>query len=127
MNQYRNLKVWQKAVELATDVYRISGSFPKEETYGLTSQIRRSVVSIASNIAEGAGRNHKNEFVQFLSIAYASAYELETQLIIAKNLKFLSNPDFELLIKAVEEVQKMLYGLKVSIGKPHDSRLRTQD
>ena len=127
MNQYRNLKVWQKAVDLATEVYRATGSFPKEETYGLTSQIRRCVVSIASNIAEGAGRSHEKEFSQFLSIAYGSAYELETQLIIARNLKYLTVPDFEAFEKALVEVQKMLYSLRISQQKAQDSRLRTQD
>lgn len=114
MNQYRNLKVWQKAVALATEVYRATGSFPKEEAYGLTSQIRRSVVSIASNIAEGAGRSHEKEFAQFLSIAYGSAYELETQLIIAKNLNYLPCSDYKVLEKILEEIQKMLYSLKAS-------------
>ena len=127
MNQYRNLKVWQKAVALATEVYRATGSFPKEETYGLTSQIRRCVVSIASNIAEGAGRSHEKEFAQFLSIAYGSAYELETQLIIARNLKYLTVLDFEAFEKALEEVQKMLYSLRISQQKAQDSRLRTKD
>ena len=127
MNQYRNLKVWQKAVALATEVYRVTGSFPKEEAYGLTSQIRRSVVSIASNIAEGAGRNYQKEFAQFLSVAYGSAYELETQIIIGKNLNYLSASDFEVLEKSLEEIQKMLYGLKNSQRKSQDSGLRTQD
>ena len=112
MNQYKNLKVWQKAVSLATDVYQATSSFPKEEMYGLTSQIRRSVVSIASNIAEGAGRNYQKEFGQFLSIAYASSYELETQLLIANNLNYLTRPDFEKLESELMEIQKMLFALK---------------
>ncbi len=128
MNQYRNLKVWQKAVALATEVYRASGSFPKEEMYGLTAQLQRSIVSIASNIAEGAGRSHEKEFAQFLSIAYGSAYETETQLLIAKNLNYLSSTEFENLEKELAEVQKMLYSLKLKLGRPtQDSRLKTQD
>ena len=127
MNQYRNLKVWQKAVALATQVYSATGSFPREEMYGLTSQIRRSVVSIASNIAEGAGRNHEKEFAQFLSVAYGSSYELETQLIIAKNLKYLLDPVFVDLEKELNEIQKMLYSLKNRQQPSQDSRLRTQD
>lgn len=139
MNQYKNLKVWQKAVALATEVYRVTGSFPKEETYGLTSQIRRSVVSIASNIAEGAGRGYDKEFSQFLNIAYGSACELETQLIIARNLNYLSEPEFKAFEKDLEEIQKMIYGLKVSQrttqsrsgglspGTAQDSGLKTKD
>lgn len=79
MNNFRNLDVWDKAVELATVVYQNTENFPKAELYGLTSQMRRSAVSISSNIAEGAGRGSKNEFKQFLNISTGSCYELETQ------------------------------------------------
>ncbi len=92
MHQFKELKVWQKSVELATEVYNSTNNFPAEEKFGITSQIRRSVVSISSNIAEGAGRKTKKEFKLFLNYAYSSCSELETQLIISKNLGFL-NPD----------------------------------
>lgn len=112
MNNFRNLIVWKRAVQLATSVYRKSVKFPRCELYGLTSQIRRSVVSISSNIAEGTGRRSKNEFANFLGISYGSACELETQLIIAKNLEYLSQDDFDSLSNELNEIQKMLYTLE---------------
>ena len=80
MNNFRKLKIWKRSISLATDVYDITNQFPKSELYGITSQVRRSVVSISSNIAEGAGRQSQKEFIQFLNIAKGSCYELETQL-----------------------------------------------
>src|SRR6478752_105162 len=97
MNNYKELKVWQKSVDLAVKRYRSTGNFPREEIYGLTSQIRRSAVSIPSNIAEGAGRNSKKDFNNFLGISNGSSCELETQLIIANRVEFLSEPILVLL------------------------------
>lgn len=82
MHKLKDLKIWNKAIDITETVYAITALFPKEETYNLTAQIRRSSVSIASNIAEGAGRNTAGEFAQFLGIATGSAYELQTQLIM---------------------------------------------
>ncbi|MDZ7756894.1 four helix bundle protein [Rhodohalobacter sp.] len=112
MDNFRNLIVWKRAVELATNVYGRTISFPKFELYGLTSQIRRSAVSISSNIAEGAGRRSKKEFANFLGISYGSACELETQLLIAKNLEYLKEDDFDSLFNELNEIQKMLYVLE---------------
>ncbi len=112
MDNFRNLIVWKRAVELATSVYRKTVNFPKNELYGLTSQIRRSAVSISSNIAEGAGRRSKKEFANFLGISYGSACELETQLLIARNLKYLTQTDFDSLFEELNEIQKMLYVLE---------------
>lgn len=109
MNRFKNLEIWKRAVELATKVYKVTSSFPEEEKYGLISQLRRCVVSISSNIAEGAGRNTNKDFKRFLSIAYGSSYELETQLIIATNLKLLSKTESEKLSKEIDELQKMIY------------------
>lgn len=86
MHNLKELKVWNKAIELATEVYQITADFPKEEKYGLTAQIGRSAVSVPSNIAEGAGRNSNKEFNHFLGISNGSSYELQTQLIISRNL-----------------------------------------
>jgi four helix bundle protein len=116
MNKYKELKVWKKSVELATDVYKLTKDFPSDERFGLISQINRSVVSIASNIAEGSGRDSKKEFNRFLSIAYGSAYELETQLIISNNLKYLSMENFKSITVSIDEVQKMLFGLQRSLN-----------
>lgn len=109
MNRFKNLKIWKRAVELATTVYSITSDFPEEEKYGLTSQLRRCAISIGSNIAEGAGRNTNKDFKRFLSVAYGSLYELETQLIIAKNLKLLEESESNKICGEVEELQKILY------------------
>lgn len=89
MHQYKELKLWQKAIELDSEVYSLTSRFPDKERFGLISQINRAAVSIPSNIAEGAGRNSDKGFVQFLTITHASTYEVETQLIISKNLGYL--------------------------------------
>ena len=111
MHNLKELKIWQKAVELATEIYRLTADFPQEERYGLTSQIRRSVVSISSNIAEGAGRNSEKEFVQFLSISNGSAYELQTQLIISKNLGLVAT-SLDDILDQIDQIQKMNYSLQ---------------
>jgi len=115
MKNFKKLKVWQKGIELVVDIYNKSQTFPKEEIYGLTSQIRRSSVSIPSNIAEGSGRNSDKEFNRFLDISLGSSFELETQLIIAHDLKFLSDSDFETLNDNTIEVQRMISGLQKSL------------
>jgi len=84
MHNLKELKIWHKAMDLFVEVYEASSKFPKEEIYGLTSQIKRSAISIPSNISEGAGRNSNKEFIHFLRIANGSSYELQTQLIISK-------------------------------------------
>ncbi len=111
MNNFRELKVWQKAINLAAKVYKETEKLPKHELYGLTSQIRRCSVSISSNTAEGAGRQSKKESRHFLDVATGSAYELETQLLISKNLNYLKSEDFKILKEMNIEIQKMLYSL----------------
>jgi four helix bundle protein len=115
MHNLKELKIWHKAVELATEIYRLTADFPAEEKYGLTSQIRRSVVSISSNIAEGAGRNSDKEFVQFLSISNGSSYELQTQLIIAKNLGLVT-PNLDTILDHIDQIQKMNYSLQQKLS-----------
>ncbi len=115
MNNFRDLDVWDKAVELATNIYDKTENFPKTEQYGLTSQIRRSAVSISSNIAEGAGRESKKEFKHFLNISTGSCYELETQLKISKNLEFLDEEKYNEFRKRLIEIQKMIYALRQSL------------
>lgn len=130
MNQFKNLLVWQKAIHLAELVYRETKDFPDEERFGLTVQIRRSSVSVASNIAEGAGRNSPKEFRNFLGHANGSCYELETQLIIAKSQQYLNESGFEVLVSLCNEVQKMLHSLRKKLdasNSPQDLRLNTQD
>jgi four helix bundle protein len=117
LNNYKELKLWQKAVELAVDIYTITKQFPTEEKFGLTSQINRCAVSVPSNIAEGAGRNTEGEFNHFLGISMGSACELETQLIIASKLKFIEKQQLEESLKKIAEIQNMTIGLKKSFKK----------
>lgn len=109
---FRDLIAWQKGMELSEMVYKITSSFPKEELYGITSQMRRAAVSIPSNIAEGQLRNSKKEFIQFLSIALGSCAELSTQLELSKRLRYLTESDFERISELIYEVMKILHGLR---------------
>jgi len=109
MHNYKELILWQKSITLVSDVYKVTATFLDRERFNLISQINRAAVSIPSNIAEGAGRNSDKEFVQFLAIAHASTYEVETQLIISKNLGYLSEEGLEGLLEKLEELQKMNY------------------
>ena len=106
----QKLVIWQKAVDLACEIYQVTANFPEEEKYGLTAQMRRAGVSIASNIAEGAGRGYNNQFAQFLSIANGSGYELLTQLTISSKLGLIKN--IEDLSMKIEEISKMNAALK---------------
>ena len=114
LRTHKDLDVWKKAMDLAAHVYSLTAQFPKEELYGLTSQIRRSAVSIPSNIAEGAARHSRKEFIQFLHIASGSVAELETQLFLAIRMEFISSDS---IISHVEEVRKQLLGLLRSLKK----------
>ena len=116
MAGYRDLKVWQSAMQLAEETYRLSQSFPNHEIYGLTSQLRRATVSIPSNIAEGHGRNSPKEFYHFLGIALGSLAELETQLLLAKRLKYLEADQITTVLKTTDEMAKMLKGLQKSLS-----------
>ena len=104
MKTHKDLDVWKKAIIFVTSIYNSTSSFPKEELFGLTSQIRRSAVSIPSNIAEGAARNHNNEYRQFLYIALASAAELDTQIIISNNLGFIDTKKTNELISELNTI-----------------------
>jgi four helix bundle protein len=115
MHRFEDLKIWQKAMDVVENSYRATSSFPKEEKYGLTSQLRRSAVSIPSNIAEGAGRNTNGEFMQFLGIANGSSFELLTQLYLSKRLNLMSEEKVRPIINEVLEVTKMNYSLQKSL------------
>ncbi len=109
IRNHKDLEVWKKSMDLVSNIYKITESFPNKELYGLTNQIRRAAVSIPSNIAEGAARNSKKEFIQFLYIALGSLSELETQIIIANRLKYLNNLDT--LLEDLKFSQKLINGL----------------
>jgi|SRR3989344_4895032 len=115
MKTYRELIVWQKSIKLVVGIYRTTALFPKEETYGLMSQMRRAVVAIPSNIAEGYSRRHTKEFAQFVKGAFASGAELETQIIVAKELRFLSVDKFTEVDGLLTEVMRMLNKLDSSL------------
>ena len=117
MKTYRDLLVWQKAIHFVTEVYSVAREFPQEELYGLTSQIKRSAVSIPSNIAEGYGRKSKKEYIRFLQIAMGSIFEIQTQLEISKNLDFLSDNNFDELYENSREIERMLSSLISKINK----------
>jgi four helix bundle protein len=108
MRDFHDLKVWGKAHHLVLAIYRISAGFPQREIYALTSQLRRAAISIASNIAEGCGRSSEGEFAHFLQIAMGSASEVQYDLLLARDLSFLSEPDFQQLDNDVIEVKRML-------------------
>ena len=114
---HKDLDVWKKNIEFVSEIYQLTNSFPKQELYGLTSQIRRAAISIPSNIAEGAARNHKKEFKQFLYISLSSSTELETQIIIAYNLEYINLSQYNLYLEKLEIISKMLQGLIRSIDK----------
>ena len=117
MNTHKDLIVWQKAMELVLEVYKATKIYPREELFGLASQMRRAVVSIPSNIAEGYGRIHTRETENFLSIALGSACELETQLILSKDLEFLHTELAQQLCNDVQAIIRMLTSLIKSLNK----------
>ncbi len=108
---HKKLVAWQKSIDLCTEVYRVTDKFPKHELYGLSSQMRRAAVSIASNLAEGAARTSQKEFSQFVSVARGSVSELDTQLEIANRLAYVGVEDKCALDALISEIDRMLYGL----------------
>jgi four helix bundle protein len=111
VKDFHELKVWQKAHELTLSVYRVTAAFPREELYGLTSQLRRASASIAANLAEGCGRSGDAEFARFCSMAMGSASELEYHLLLAKDLKLIKPTDYEELAPRATELKRMLTAL----------------
>jgi four helix bundle protein len=117
MNNYKELKVWQKAVDLATSVYELTKNFTSTEVYGIVSQMRRAAVSIPSNLAEGAGRGTNKDFSYFLNISLGSAFELETQLIISEKIGYITIEQLSEKINQINEIEKMIRGLQKSLSK----------
>ena len=113
MKSHKDLDVWQRSMELVVIVYEVTRAWPKEELFGLTSQVRRAAVSIPSNLAEGAGRSSKADFNRFLAIAQGSLAEVETQLEIARRIGF--SGDFQLMQQHVDSIRRMLIGLQKSL------------
>jgi four helix bundle protein len=115
IRNYKDLKVWQKSYQICLQMYEITLNFPKEETYGLRSQLRRSAVSVPSNIAEGHGRKSRAEYLQFLYISYGSVCELETQVLLAGDLNYIKDGHMGHLQKDIGDVERMLKGLIKSL------------
>ena len=115
MHNFKKLTIWQEAMSLAIDLYNITKHFPDAERYSLTSQIRRSAVSVPSNIAEGSGRSSSKDFENFLNYSTGSSFELETQLIIALKLGFISDSEFSKSSERLQSIQKKIYSFKQSL------------
>jgi len=111
MKTHKDLEVWKRSIEFVSTIYKDLDDFPKSEMYGIISQLKRSAVSVPSNIAEGAARPGNKEFIRFLYVALSSAAEVDTQLLISKNLGFLSTEKYDSLSTEIEEICKMLQGL----------------
>ncbi|HAH60281.1 MAG: four helix bundle protein [Lentimicrobium sp.] len=118
MRDFRNLAVWQKSVEFAKEIYRITEQFPGKERYGLCSQLQRAAVSIPSSIAEGSSRRTSIDFARFLDIAIGSAFEVETQLIISNQIGYLEKETFEKLLAELAIIQKQTNRLRTAILEP---------
>ncbi|WP_255713359.1 four helix bundle protein [Pedobacter sp. Leaf132] len=116
MHNFRDLKVWKMGIQISRSVFQLTRTFPAEERYSLTSQITRSAISIPSNIAEGCGRASAKEFNRFLSISLGSAFELETQIILAFEFGYIDKINYDRTIIQINEIQKMISGLQRSLS-----------
>jgi four helix bundle protein len=124
MRDFRQIRVWEKAHQLTLEIYKVTAQFPKEELYGLTSQLRRASASIAANIAEGFGRGGNVELARFLQIAIGSAYEVEYHILLAKDLGLISKEPNELLEVHIIEIKRMLAALLLKVRA--DSKVRSR-
>ncbi len=115
MKDFRDLKVWERSHILTLAIYKATGNFPREETYGLTRQMRRCSVSIAANLAEGCGKRGNNEFQRYLQIASGSASELDYHLLLSRDLRFLSSADHDILARQLGELRRMLTSLILKV------------
>jgi len=120
VTHFRDLRVWQQALDLAEAVHRATAGWPNDERFGLVSQIRRATVSVPSNIAEGAARRSTGEFIQFVGMAQGSLAEAETQLVLAQRFGYVSSAEAEGLLSAASEISRMLAALKVSLTRRKD-------
>ncbi|MFC1818269.1 four helix bundle protein [Thermodesulfobacteriota bacterium] len=121
LKNFKELKVWEKAYQLCLDLYKATAEFPNEEKYGLSSQMRRSAISIPSNIAEGYGRKTIPDYVRCLYIAYGSTCELETQTLLSGDLNYLNKADQSSLLEKIKEVERMLMALIKSLENKNNS------
>ncbi len=125
MRNYKNIKAWQLADKLAIKVYEATKSFPKEEVYGLTSQMRRAAVSVPANVAEGSGRAHNKEYLQFLFIARSSARELEYYIHLSFELEYIGDLKLRVLSEMCDETLRVLFGLIQAVSNNNEKSLRS--
>ena len=116
MHDYKKLKIWKESVDFSVQIYKLTATFPKEEIYGLTNQLRRASVSVPSNIAEGSKRSTKKDFKHFLTIAHGSGAEVETQLLISKELNFINEKKYSELVAKLDEIMRMIAVFSKSIS-----------
>jgi four helix bundle protein len=116
MHNFKKLDIWVKSMELVTDIYLLTNSFPNQERFGLTSQTQRAAVSIPTNIAEGSAKSSNKDFARFLEMSIGSSFELETELILALNLKYIDSLVFKSIQTKINEIQKMIIGFKQSLN-----------
>jgi four helix bundle protein len=117
MRPHQRLDLWTRSVDFVVEIYRLTEKFPKEEKFGLTSQLRRAAVSVAANVAEGAGKTSRKDFMRYLSNSQGSTSEIETELLIALRLNYLDEADFKILSKDLDDVGRMITGLSRSLQR----------
>jgi len=125
MHNFKELKIWQLSRYFVKDIYFLTKKFPDDERFGLTQQIRRAVVSIPSNIAEGSGRGSNNDFSRFLDIANGSAFEVETQLILSLDLEYISQTEFDFLNEKLQVIEKMIFNFNQSLKEQKTNSLKS--
>ena len=116
MHNFREMHIWKDAIAMAKNIYVLCSNFPAHEKYGLSSQLQRAAVSVAANIAEGSGRNSELEFKRFLNISISSAYEVETLLAIAKEVKYINDESYTTSIAEVQKIQKMIFNFNKQLS-----------
>jgi len=116
MHNFKELIVWQKSRSLVKDIYKLTQKFPADEKFGLTQQIRRAAISIPSNIAEGSGRGTNSDFIRFIDIANGSAFEVETQLYLALDLEYISQPEFDEIAAKLFDIERLIFNFKKSLS-----------
>lgn len=112
MHNFKKLEIWIKSMDIVTVIYQVTNTFPNHERFGLISQMQRSAVSIPTNIAEGSAKTSNKDFIRFLEMSIGSSFELETELIVSFNLKYIDSISYENLLNKISEIQKMIYGFK---------------
>lgn len=115
MHKFKQLEIWKQSREFCTQIYTLTSSFPNEEKFGLTNQLRRAAVSIPSNIAEGSSRKSNKDFTRFIEIAIGSAYEIETQLLISSDLGFVNVENLDSFITKIDRLSKMMYNFQLTL------------